>query len=407
MYTNIHLIMSACLLFWSGAAASVVIKVDEVREPDEKLVTVELQKIVNDRFGKPEAFSVLDKKVLTYQTVSYDEENGNNPIIFTSRSYPLKETNPFVAAMTLAFANHQKISLSPDMIWLLICQGLSVHINLNPKEYFKYFTRSTKKQRIEVRHDSLKKGVNDPKWMEAVAMFRDSLSTRIDPSVMRIFDKKFSTTTPVEETAFRMSLMDATKSYYEYSVMTVCGVPEITLEGTREDWKSILDATGQLDTFGLNWWTRELKPVLGEFINAYDGMVDTLFWCSIVSAANMSGRGLLVNGWMAKFFPYMLNGKKEYVRNRIMTYDFRQALLQRQSMTPLEKKTSELHQWDDPQRFLSMPCFPNGVLETPFVWKTSRKRYKLMFVSGFIAASYDSGSSTLRPEIGYAIIKKH
>jgi hypothetical protein len=51
--------------------------------------------------------------------------------------------------------------------------------------------------------------------------------------------------------------MDAMKSFFEYSVSTMCGIPEITLEGTPEDWRKIEEKTKALAKYDLEWWVRD------------------------------------------------------------------------------------------------------------------------------------------------------
>lgn len=48
----------------------------------------------------------------------------------------------------------------------------------------------------------------------------------------------FSTTTSLEKTVSEITIMETVKSYFEFiTIMIVCGIPEITLEGTPQDWK--------------------------------------------------------------------------------------------------------------------------------------------------------------------------
>src|ERR1035438_4269912 len=39
--------------------------------------------------------------------------------------------NGFLQAIQYSFNDHRPIVISPDMIWLLICQGFSIHLNKN------------------------------------------------------------------------------------------------------------------------------------------------------------------------------------------------------------------------------------------------------------------------------------
>jgi hypothetical protein len=41
----------------------------------------------------------------------------------------------------LAYAGHRPVALSPDMIWLMICQGVAHHINANAEQLRPQFVK--------------------------------------------------------------------------------------------------------------------------------------------------------------------------------------------------------------------------------------------------------------------------
>ena len=49
----------------------------------------------------------------------------------------------------------------------------------------------------------------------------------------------FSNTTPIEDIAQKITIMDICKNYFDYKCTTMCGFPEITLEGTETDWRML------------------------------------------------------------------------------------------------------------------------------------------------------------------------
>ena len=87
-------------------------------------------------------------------------------------------------------------------------------------------------------------------------------------------------------------MMDAFKEYFEYYFSTLCGIPEITLEGTVDDWKKLQVKTLSLAQFDLQWWTDPLKEILDEFVKASSGNVDGEFWKSIYKISHISLVGL-------------------------------------------------------------------------------------------------------------------
>lgn len=383
-----------CLIAYAiSTGNAVTVKVGKIDTMKYRFNIVSKQEVAETRLQRVEAFGLPDKKYLSYGTeVAFEKDGETRTHARPNPFLGLKGSNPFVAALALAYQNHQGISLSPDMIWLLICHGLSIHINQNPDMFRSTFTQSDAKGMISLRHDGLRKGTNDSQWIDIVSMFRDSLSARIDTKVMKVFDQEFSTTGVVEQTAFRLALVDAAKTYYDYYVMTLCGIPEIVIEGEKEDWESILKAIDNLDSFGLEWWTSKLRPIIGEFVRAFDNEIDTLFWCSILRPPGMSGQPLRVGGWSSKLFPYVLNTKAQYVRNPTMDEEY------------LVKVTRENH-GILAKSGLPIGFFGDGLLRTPFVWEYHMRKYRMNFVSGFMAASYNERIGFLRPEIGYAITK--
>jgi len=67
----------------------------------------------------------------------------------------------------------------------------------------------------------------------------------------------FSTTTAIEKAAFQVTLMDAMKSYFRYSMVTACGIPEITLEGSVEDWQMIETKAQEFAQYDLEVWIEQ------------------------------------------------------------------------------------------------------------------------------------------------------
>ena len=48
--------------------------------------------------------------------------------------------------------------------------------------------------------------------------------------------------------------MESVKPYFEFIVIRiVCGIPEITLEGTPEDWEKVLSKAKSLKGYKLEW----------------------------------------------------------------------------------------------------------------------------------------------------------
>jgi hypothetical protein len=87
----------------------------------------------------------------------------------------------------------------------------------------------------------------------------------------------FSTTGPCERAASEIVLMDAMEPYFEYQCASMCGIPEITLEGTVDDWRSMRRRAQPLGEYELGWWVAALAPVLDRIVATAEGEVDVPF----------------------------------------------------------------------------------------------------------------------------------
>ena len=220
--------------------------------------------------------------------------------------------NSFFNGMYQAYAEHRPFVLSPDMIWLLISQGFARHVNANPEKLRKYFVDFSGKLTLVVdsKNDLLKDSTN---WEEIFPQFTSQIAEHSGKELINILTSDFSTTTAIEKVASEITIMEAMEPYFEYVVMyIVCGIPEITLQGTTEDWQKILDKTRKLGAYDLKWWTNELEPILKEFVNASKGDIDKKFWRNMFKYHSQKkyGSSKIIYGLIFKFFPYDKDGKR-------------------------------------------------------------------------------------------------
>jgi hypothetical protein len=85
----------------------------------------------------------------------------------------------------------------------------------------------------------------------------------------------FSGTTDVERIAQKITVMDATKSFFSFKCLTACGFPSATLEGTADDWRLLRDNAEALvrERCTQEWgreWPSALLPLLDKFNLEYD-----------------------------------------------------------------------------------------------------------------------------------------
>jgi hypothetical protein len=220
--------------------------------------------------------------------------------------------NSFFNGMYQAYAEHRPFVLSPDMIWLLISQGFARHVNANPEKLRKYFVDFSGQLTLVVNteNDLLNDTMN---WEEIFPQFTTQIAEHTGEELINTLTSNFTTTTAVEKIASEITVMEAMEPYFEFVVMyIVCGIPEITLQGTTEDWQKVLDKTKKLGEYDLKWWTNELEPILEEFMNASKGNIDKKFWRNMFKYHSQKKYGApkIIDGWIVKFFPYDKDGKR-------------------------------------------------------------------------------------------------
>jgi hypothetical protein len=224
----------------------------------------------------------------------------------------------FFNGMYQAYADHRPFILSPDMIWLLISQGFAQHVNASPEKMRDYFVEHSGKLSLVVT--TQKVTLDDPEspWEEVFPEFTRQIAKHTKGDLIELLSADFSTTTPVEKIASEITIMETMKPYFEFIVIyIVCGIPEITLTGTPDDWRKILDKTRQLSKYDLNWWTKELEPLLEEFVKASEGKIDKKFWRNMFKYHSQEKYGApkIIDGWIVKFFPYDKDGKRNNLKS--------------------------------------------------------------------------------------------
>jgi len=199
-------------------------KVNDVKVSDSLLKEIPGKKAVENFLGEKIEYTSLKNEKLV------------DPI----RNIPSR-LNRFLTTIHLSFAEHRPLVLSPDMFWLLIVQGFAIHVNQDPEKYRKLLVKHQGKATIQIRRDDFIKGSPDNAWDEAVPEITDKIKAYTKDDINALIVQKFSTTSSNDTLAYQITLMDALNNYFTYEVHTLCGIPEIRLNGTPDDWQKLID----------------------------------------------------------------------------------------------------------------------------------------------------------------------
>ena len=281
--------------------------------------------------------------------------------------------HPFIYAAHKAYAEHRPLALSPDAVWMLITQGSITHIAQNPakfKQYSEYL--NSKSESFNGPVPSSKK-----EWLKLLDKVAENAGTIQNPAIRDFCTTSFSTTDSNISQALKISQLSSRSEVFQFGLFSLCGIPEIRLEGSVKDWQKIYEKLDGLESLGLNDWAQNLKPILKEFIEAASGQINKKFWNSFYKYNNECGDGS-ISGWILSFFPYNAKGK---LRHLVKAHS-----------------SDVLNAVPDSNPNMS---FPSGRTYLPFNWNDKKMRFE----AGFMGVSQNPQTYELKAEINWAVIK--
>merc|ERR1719228_158318 len=302
----------------------------------------------------------------------------------------------FITASLDAWANHYPIRFKPEHIWLLILQAVAIHVDKNAEKLRRKYVNHKGKLQLTVRRDGFKLGSKQNDWEGVIEEFLQQIDANSVKDTVQLFDCDFSGSTMMEKICAKVTIMDICKAYFGYCVMTNCGFPEITLDGTKSDWirlkqKVIVLLKHKVDEqFGAKW-ANALIPVLDRFIGAFDGEIDCLFWNSMIKRGAVYGSGDYdwFTGWFNILFPFDVSKNpnpfcEAYASNE-------QYVKQGLSLTTSNGRGLDSHN------------YPSGLAQAPVTWNYHGAELKLKFIAGFVGYQQNPETLEICPNLGWCI----
>lgn len=246
----------------------------------------------------------VDMKLLLSMTSQIQQKKGTI-LTYSSPEYPVMASfeNGFVGTLYDAYSQHHALVLRPDDIWIAITMAFANYVDYHAEEMRKSFVSHDGKKELVV---GVNTSIKTMDWDDLIRQFSNLIDANTKDDVRAWLEPNFSTTTPKDRLIGRVVLMGAMKHYFSYRSCAACGIPEVTLEGTPEDWQEIRRRVNRLTEYGQKdlqkWWT-VLVPVMDQFIASYAGKPDLDFWNGIVDHEGGSGISY-ITGWVLAFVPF-------------------------------------------------------------------------------------------------------
>lgn len=342
----------------------VTFSVDRVEPASEPLATREAEFVLKERLGLP--------------VVTADPGAERLIVERDSASLDPREGNALADAVHLAFSQHRPLVLSPDAVWLTLAQGVAQHLRLHSERLRERLVEFQGKKRLRIKRDVQMDALTRGDWAEAIDQFATEAAKYVAMEQLPEMLCSFSTTTAASRAASQIVMLDGFRRYFDLEMLCICGFPQITVLGTPDDWRDILERTSAIERLGMGWWTERLRPILEQFVCAAAGQPNKRFWRKMYKLEEDYGVKE-INGWFAHLFPYVCrDGALPTTRNPVLV---------------------------GANTCITTNEIPNGLSQAPVrVLELFRSR-RVELVAGLTGVAQDPETFALTPVAGWAVTK--
>jgi hypothetical protein len=230
-------------------------------------------------------------------------------------------------------------------------------------------------------------------WPGVLAEFEAQIIGQAPDPVAGSFAHPFGTSTPCELAARRATLLKTASPFYQYHLATMCGIPEIVLHGSTDDWRWIRQHAEDFRRLGMTRRIDALLPVLDQFVAAAGGQPDPAFWRSFYKFDSESGSSY-VSGWINLFFL----GEDDKALDQVLAKSFRW------SEAPLHEERDGAVNLPLAQR--TAAYVSDGATDVEFVWRYFEESRPMRLRAGFLGISQDPQTLALRPQIAWQVLRR-
>ena len=298
------------------------------------------------------------------------------------------KSHPVLIGYLTAYKDHLPMIITPDIIWQLILMGFTQHLDKNSSQLRKKIVDFEGKKILKIKKNKDLYQLTKEDWNEIINDFCLDMKKNVKEDLMNILIPNFSTTSIQLKQSAQITIMSSMKQFFEFKLyLCGCGIPYINLKGTLEDWETIKEKTEKLKQYDLEWWIKELIPILDKIIESKKGNIDINFWKNFIRLRDdkytyhsRSGKIIetkikpFIDGWIIKFFPYDFSGKRYYF-----------------------------------DRIDGDENLPQFLVESPLkiIIEDLNMEFQTTFKTGFIGVKQDSETYEIKPEIGWYLVDSY
>lgn len=224
--------------------------------------------------------------------------------------------NGVLDSMFYAYNTHINLVLRPDDIFSTIRLVMARVLQKNPRILREKCDLPTNFPKPTMFTQTTSMNLSDSDYTHMTQQFTEF--TNKYPKISTLIDQytpRFSTTTPIDIFINHLAIMNTFDQLYNYQIEDLCGIPSVTLLGTKEDWIALRDGCIFVKEFShisdhFNIWHAALHLTLNKFIDAFDGNIDTIFWNKMCVYKHIgtsewcNGGDGIIAGWAFVFSPF-------------------------------------------------------------------------------------------------------
>lgn len=246
---------------------------------------------------------------------------GTNFVTEFPDSISRMQSSSFVDTVFYSYQKHHNLIIRPDDVWIAIAIQFSLYVNANAEDLRKLFVNFEGKKDLEVKFTVPVDQVPIDEFIKKIVTL---ISENINPSIYDWISPNFTTTTQNDKLTTGVALMTTLKNYFNYDLVSVfCGIPQVTILGSIDDWRQIRERVYRLKEFEQDGksvmvkWSTMLDRILTEFVSVKGGkQPDKKFWeeairidYRMVDSECSSFNETVLNGWITAFSVFHRTGK--------------------------------------------------------------------------------------------------
>ena len=149
------------------------------------------------------------------------------------------EDKGLFSTVMAAYNNHWVLKTRPEDWWTAISQIIAIRIDKHANEpaVRAFFVSHEGKKELTVRVGPSIHGVDYDWFFQAmISQITENINK---PEYTSLMKADFSGSTSVDRIVNNIMLMYSFKEYFEYRMMTMCGIPGVVMLGSEDDWSNL------------------------------------------------------------------------------------------------------------------------------------------------------------------------